>query len=275
MGNKDQRLKIKDQKLNEVLVQIIKKKKEDLALQKKDIPISKLKEFVSNLGLYKNLFREAILNAQSIALIAEIKLASPSDQSLNSNIDIMDMAGEYEIAGADAISYITEKHFFNGDVAQVIKIAAKVTLPILQKDFVIDEYQIYEAKIVGSNALLLIARLIDQEKLKSFVKLCKTIGIEPVVEINSQEDLNKALKTTANIIAVNARDLSTFEIDVDKACELLELIPAKFVKLGFSGISSSAEVKKYQEAGASGVLVGTSLMKSKNVSEFIKELKQI
>jgi len=268
-------LRFKNQALHKILQEIVEKKKIDLVEQKKQIPLSKLKEFVSNLGLGRNIFKKNILKSQNIALIAEIKLASPADISFDPKVDIMDQAGVYEKAGTDAISYITEKYFFKGDVSRVIKIAARVKLPILQKDFVIDEYQIYEAKIVGSDALLLIARLLGAQKLKKYVDICFKLGIEPVVEINDKKDLQKAIVTKTSFIAVNARDLSTFEIDVDKACKLLKQIPDKFIKLGFSGIKSSVEVKKYKQAGARGVLVGTSLMQANNIEKFIKSIINI
>lgn len=273
MRIKKQELRIKNNGLNKVLEEIVRRKKEDLVKQKKEISLSKLKEFASNLSGGQNAFKQKIIDSKGIALIAEIKLVSPSDTSFKPVVEIMDQAHEYEKVGADAISYITEKYFFKGDVSKVVTISAKVGLPILQKDFVIDEYQIYESKIVGSSALLLIARLVDVKKLKNFVEFCLAEGIEPVVEINNDEDLRKAIKTTTNIIAVNARDLSTFEVDVDKARELMKKVPDKYIKLGFSGIKSVAEVKKYKDAGARGVLVGTSLMKSKNIAAFIKELK--
>lgn len=275
MRSKIKELRIKNKGLNDILTQIVEKKREDLAIQKKEISLVKLKEFVSNLNVVKNQFKDAILNAKGMALIAEIKLASPSDKTLKSDVDIMDRASEYENAGADALSFITEKHFFKGDVSDIVKLRAKVDLPVLQKDFVIDEYQIYEAKIVGSNAILLIAKLVVKKKLREFVDLSKALGIEPVVEINDEKDLKKALGTAASVIAVNARNLDTFEIDVDKACGLLQKIPSKYLNLGFSGVNSSVEVKKYQDSGANGVLVGTSLMKAQNINEFIKELRSI
>jgi indole-3-glycerol phosphate synthase len=275
MGNNIKGSRLKNKGLNIVLEEIIKKKKKDLAKQKQEISLSELKEFVSNLGIVQGEFKKAISDTPKISLIAEIKLASPADPQFGPTVEIMDQAKIYEDAGADCISYITEKYFFKGDVASIIKIAAKVKLPIIQKDFVIDEYQIYEAKIVGSSALLLIARLLDGKKLGEFVDLCKSFGIEPVVEINDQKDLDKALSTTTNVVAVNARDLTTFQIDVDKACELLKRIPDKFIKLGFSGINSTSEVEKYKKAGAKGVLVGTSLMQSENAESFIKSLKNI
>lgn len=265
----------KNQKLNKVLIAIIKKKKQDLIIQKKEIALSKMKDFVSNLDLGRNKFKESILNAENIALIAEIKLASPAEKDFKPKVEIMDQAGKYDSAGADAISYITETHYFNGEVERILKIGAKTKLPILQKDFVIDQYQIYEAKIVGSSALLLIAKILDKKSLSNFVDICLNLHIEPVVEINDESDLENALETKTSVIAVNSRNLDNFEIDLNKAYSLLKKIPDKYIKLGFSGIDSSKEVKKYKTAGAKGVLIGTSLMKAKNIKEFIKEIKSV
>lgn len=252
------------------LVEIIEKKKQDLIEQKKKVPLSSLRALAQqSQKLYPSPF---ILTPFSI--IAEIKLASPTVANLGSHDEIIDRAIAYEKAGADAISFITEKHYFKGDISFISKLKQHVALPILQKDFVIDAYQIYEAKLAGSDALLLIVRYLDTETLKRFVILCQKLGIEPVVEINDEEDLAKAIKTTTNIIAVNARDLRTFDISIDKACDLLRKVPNKFTTLGFSGIHSAEEVKKYKDAGAKGVLVGTELMKARNIQEFIQSLKR-
>lgn len=220
-------------------------------------------------------FSKSLLNSKAgdISIIAEIKLASPTEVNLGSPDEILDRAVEYEKAGAEAISFITEKSVFKGDIKYISRIKSEIKLPVLQKDFVVDTYQIYEAKIAGSDALLLIAKILTGEKLIKFVNTCLKIGLEPVVEINDEEDLEKALGTQTKIIAVNARNLSDLEVDVDKACELLNNIPAKFLKLGFSGIASIAEVEKYQKAGARAVLVGTNLMKSENPKEFLKGLR--
>ncbi len=208
-----------------------------------------------------------------INLIAEIKFASPTNSILGSSKGLLQRAEQYEQSGADAISIITEKHFFKGDVSFIPQIKKHVTIPVLQKDFVIDEAQIYEAKQLGTDALLLIARLVDAQTLKQFVNLCFIVGIEPVVEINNEEDLQKAIETETKIIAVNARDLETFEIDVQNACLLIKKIPDRFIKLGFSGILSVKEVLHYKKAGADGILVGTSLMQTEDIGGLIKELK--
>ena len=238
--------------MNNILKKIVERKKLDLSQLKKN-------KFV-------NLFRNKFV------IIAEIKLASPTVSFFGSEKDVIKRALTYKQAGADAISVITEKHYFKGSPEFITRIKKVVSLPILQKDFVIDPYQIYEAKIIGANALLLIAKIVNKKNLTKFVSLCQKIGVEPIVEINDEIDLKKTLSTTAKIIAVNARNLETFVIEIDKACLLINKIPDRFIKLGFSGIKSLTEVKKYQRAGAKGVLVGTSLMKAKNIKQFIKNL---
>ncbi|HSW88668.1 MAG TPA: indole-3-glycerol phosphate synthase TrpC [Candidatus Saccharimonadales bacterium] len=244
--------------MHNILQDIIEKKKLDLIEKKRNY----------------NKFKQNI-TSKNIAVIAEIKLASPSAGMLGSEDEIITRAVSYEKAGANAISFITEKHYFKSDISFIPKIKEKISLPILQKDFVVDAYQIYEAKTVDSDALLLIARLLDKKTLQKFVLLCQELGIEPVVEINDAKDLSKAIETNTKIIAVNARNLENFEIDIENACELLKKIPDTFIKLGFSGIQSNKEVKKYQEAGASAILVGTELMKAEDIEAFITKLKNI
>lgn len=226
---------------------------------------------------HDSLFYQAMLHPKfgKVAIIAEIKLASPSEGVLGTADDIIIRARQYEQAGADAISIVTEKYLFHGETEFVGRIKKAISLPVLQKDFVTDEYQISESKFAGADAILLIARLVDLDKLKNFTALAQELGMEAVVEINSQADLVKAVKTSAKIIAVNARDLDTFEVNVDRACKLLKKVPDKFIKLGFSGIHSRAEVEKYKQAGAKAVLVGTALMKTNNIDMKILELKNV
>lgn len=214
-----------------------------------------------------------LLKSKNIGIIAEIKLASPTEKSLGSETEILKRAIEYEKAGIEAISFITEKSIFKGNIKFIPQIKSKVKLPVLQKDFVIDPYQIYQAKIAGSDAFLLIAKILTKKKLIEFVKICLEIGLEPVVEINDSGDLKKTLATETRIIAVNARNLDTLQIDIEKAVDLLKKIPGKYLKLGFSGVTSKIEVEKYRSAGVKGVLVGTNLMKTKNIKEFLKGLR--
>lgn len=208
-----------------------------------------------------------------ILIIAEIKFASFTELHLGKRSDLIRRAKQYEQAGADAVSLIAEQRIFKGELSDVAKVKKYVSLPILVKDFVLDENRIYQIKQAGADKILLIAKIVSGQKLNRFVKLSKAIGLEPVVEINDGQDLKKAMATETNIIAVNARNLKTLQVDVDRACRLLAKVPQKFIKLGFSGIHSRAEVIKYKQAGAKGVLVGTALMKTQDISQFIKELK--
>lgn len=223
-------------------------------------------------------FKDRILNPKigDIGLIAEIKLVSPTEGRLGEEVDIPNRLKNYQNAGADAVSVITEKKTFKGrpDLVTIIKRNSS-NLPILQKDFVIDDFQIEESRRLGADALLLIARIVNGIVLKRYVKHCKEKGLEPVVEICNLDDLAKAIKSGTEIIAVNARDLDTFEVDVDRACDLLKKVPDKFIKLGFSGIHSRVEVEKYKQAGVKAVLVGTKLMKTNDITKFIKELKNV
>ncbi len=264
------------QNLNKILSQIVENTRQVIREKKKHVSVG---ELINRFDRFKltDKFKVAIENPKKggIALIAEIKFASPSNPTLSDRSGLLERAKKYEEAGADGISFITERSFFKGEVADIPELLKVATLPVLQKDFVIDEYQIYEAKSVGSDAILLIARLVEGQVLNKYVNLCRRLGVEPVVEIQSDEDFRKALSTNTSIIAVNARDLSTFEINVDNACNLLNKIPNNFIKLGFSGINSKHEVEKYKKAGATGVLVGTSLMQAENVREFIDGLRNI
>lgn len=262
--------------MHNILDKIIESKRHDLGVQKMSKSLEELKKKAFTTKA-ESKFKSALLPPKQtdIAIIAEIKLASPTNPDLTSSINIAERANEYENSHVDAISFITEKKYFKGDISFIEQLKTHVSLPILQKDFVIDPYQIYEAKTVSSDALLLIARLLDQQTLIEFVTLAFAMGVEPVVEINDKKDLKKAVATSTSIIAVNARNLDTFEVDVIGACEVIKKIPNQFIKLGFSGIRSSQEVKQYKDAGVQGVLVGTSLMQATHIENFIKSLRNL
>lgn len=214
-----------------------------------------------------------LFDTTKFVLMGEIKLASPSLGVLGQQKNIETRALAYEQAGVDIISVVTEPTRFNGSPSFIRRIRKVTSLPILQKDFIVNEKQIYESESLGANMLLLISSLVKTSTLKTFVDLCKKLGIEPVVEIYDEQDLEKAIGTATSYIAVNARNLKTFAVDVDRACGLMEKIPNRYIKLGFSGIHSRVEIQKYRKAGANGVLVGTALMKTKNISDFINKLK--
>ncbi|MBI3379916.1 indole-3-glycerol-phosphate synthase [Candidatus Gottesmanbacteria bacterium] len=220
-------------------------------------------------------FLGAITNPKmgDISIIAEIKLASPTAGKLGEEKDIEKQVLMYEKSYADGISVVVDKKYFDGELEFIKQIKNTVSLPLLAKDFIIDPYQIYEAKLYGADAILLIAKILTKKKLQKFVKHCFDAGLEPVVEVQNKKELEKVLNIGTRIIAVNARGLSTFKVDVDGACQLIKSIPKEFVSLGFSGVLGINEVEQYKKAGAKGILVGITLMKSKNPGKVIKEFK--
>lgn len=259
--------------MNNILNEIVAKTKKDLEEKKDKVSLGELRNTFSVTKNTNSFFESITKSINYPAVIAEVKLKSPSGGTMGSEDDLDNIVKQYKTGGADAISVITESHFFGGNMDFVEVVKSVVDLLVLMKDFVIDEYQIYEAKKAGADALLLIARLVDEEMLRDFVKLSNELGMEPVVEIYSEEELDKVKATETRFVAVNARDLDTFEVDVEKACRLMKKIQDRFIKLGFSGVESAKEVGKYREAGARGVLIGTSLMKAKNIVSYLSSIK--
>lgn len=252
--------------MHSILKKIIKEKKRELKI------LGKLESGAVK-PIRNNSFVDAITNAKGMAIIGEIKFSSPTTGALGLKKHFSKRIIEYEKAGLDALSIVTEKSFFNGDISFIKKAKREVKIPILQKDFVFEKIQIEQAKANKADALLLIARIVSASMLRRLVKLCFKMGIEPIVEICSKDDLEKAIATTTNIIAVNARNLETFKVNVEDACILIKQIPVKYIKLGFSGVLSKRQVIEYKKAGAKGVLVGTSLMKTDSIVNFVQTLK--
>lgn len=208
-------------------------------------------------------------------LIGEIKLASPSAGPIGSKEEIIERAQQYVAGGADAISVVTDNKFFNGELSFVPQLKNIVNVPVLQKDFVLDRYQVYEAKSAGVDAILLMAKIVDARRLKKLVSVAHELGLEPVVEVTSEVELKTALVTPARCIGVNARNLEDFTVDIRKACALGKKIPQDKVFIGFSGVKDRSDIEKYKRAGAKAVLVGTSLMQTNNIVKTIQELKNI
>ena len=250
---------------------IISDKKQELELRKKLIPLQELKQKVNITPRKIRNFKRALENNPKIGLIAEIKKASPSLGDINTNIDIRKQAKIYESAGASAISVLTDAHF-KGELGFLKDVKKVTTIPILRKDFIVDPYQIYESYLAGADALLLIATILDQKTLSELVDLTHKLGMECLVETHTKEDIEKALKTKAKIIGINARDLKTFEINLDTIINLVQEIPEDRIIVAESGIETNADVKRLEKAGARVILVGTILMKSLNVRAKVREL---
>jgi len=250
---------------------IIRHKIKEISQKKKMIPVGSLiNRRISELRDFKGSIKK-----KEISLIAEIKKRSPSAGLITNNFNPEKIARIYESAGADAISVLTDEKYFGGKGRHISQVKNVCKLPVLRKDFIIDEYQIFESYYLGVDAVLLIAQLLTQEKLKKFIKTARTLGLASMVEIHNEADLRKTLKSDAEIIGVNNRNLKNFEVDINISLRLRQLIPDYSITVSESGIKNYADLKKLKDVGFDAVLVGTSLLQTRNIAKKIKELKNI
>jgi indole-3-glycerol phosphate synthase len=217
-------------------------------------------------------FKEA-LQAPGLSFILEIKKASPSKGLIAPEFPYLEIAKEYEAIGAAAISVLTEPDYFLGDNKYLSDIADTVKLPLLRKDFIIDPYQIYEAKFLGASAVLLICALLDKETLQSFYALTKSLGMDALVEVHNESELQKALYIGADIIGINNRDLYTFTVALNTTGRLRKLIPNDVVVVSESGIQSADDIKLLASFNIDAVLIGESIMRAANRSEYLSTLR--
>jgi len=207
-----------------------------------------------------------------IKFIAEVKKASPSAGIIREDFNYIDIAKEYESGGASAISVLTDKEFFKGDIKYLSEIKETVSLPALRKDFIIDPYQIYEARAASADLVLLIARILTKEEIDAFLALSQELGMECLVEVHDNDELEKVLETEAVIIGINNRNLDTFETNLDTTLQLYHRIPDGKIVVSESGIKTRADVLVLEEAGIDAILIGETLMRSRDISQKIKEL---
>jgi indole-3-glycerol phosphate synthase len=217
-------------------------------------------------------FKAAISVPGRISLIAEIKFASPSEGTIYKNGDPIEMGHIYEEAGAAAISLLTDKRFFNGDINRLPRLKSAISLPILRKDFIIDAVQVRESLLYGADAILLLARILSREHLKELLGLCLEFGMACLTEIHDRDDLEKAVDCGAEIIGINNRDLDTFKVDLKTTLDLAPTIPERCILVSESGISGEGDIQLLKRCGIEAILVGTSLMKSKDLKAKTREL---
>jgi indole-3-glycerol phosphate synthase len=206
-------------------------------------------------------------------IIAEIKRASPSKGVINSNIDVTQQAREYQSGGAAAISILTEEDFFGGSLDDLVNVRESVDLPLLRKDFVIDEYQIYEAAAAGADALLLIVAALDEAQLTRLRAVAREeLKMDALVEVHTAEEMQTAIKIGADLIGINNRDLSTFEVSLDVSRDLIRHKPAGTLMVAESGISTADEIKELHAAGFDAFLIGETLMRSREAGSLLSTL---
>jgi indole-3-glycerol phosphate synthase len=255
-------------KLPEILHKIVETKKEEIIEISNSFEDYKKRAFELPEG--KN-FKKALLNN---AIIAEVKKASPSAGIICENFKPVQIALEYEEAKADAISVLTDKVYFKGDISYLTEIKKAVNIPVLRKDFIISEIQIYESKIANADSFLLIARILGESQLRDYILIARSLKIEPLVEIHDMDDLEKALSANALIIGINNRDLNNFTVDTDNASSLKKYIPEDKIIVGESGIKNILSARKLLENGCNALLIGEFLMRSDDKTFLIQQIKQ-
>ncbi|MHB8130758.1 MAG: indole-3-glycerol phosphate synthase TrpC [Mobilitalea sp.] len=216
---------------------------------------------------------KAILPKESVAFICEVKKASPSKGVIAEDFPYLNIAREYEKAGANAISVLTEPEYFQGADHFLTEISDLVHIPVLRKDFTIDEYQIYEAKVIGADAVLLICSLLDTDTLRKYLSLCNELGLSALVEAHTEQEVISAIDAGARIIGVNNRNLQTFEVDLNKSVKLRSLVPKDIIFVAESGIQTAEDIAVLRDAGVNAVLIGETLMRSKNKKELLTYLR--
>jgi len=254
-----------------ILDEIVAYKKEELAETKRRAPLADIKARAGEAGPTRG-FGAALDAAGGIKLIAEVKKASPSKGVIRQDFDPVAIARVYEASGASCLSVLTETKYFQGDLAYLGTIRKAAGLPLLRKDFIVDAYQVYEARAAGADAVLLIAACLERRQLEDLLGLAAQLGLDVLVESHTYAELDKTLLAGGRIVGINNRDLSSFTVSLDTTFGLLKDIPGDRTVVSESGIATRDDVARLERAGVDAVLVGESLMREKDIGNKVKEL---
>lgn len=246
-----------------ILDDIVEKRKEQLQREKDNIEPQDMKEMALNSKNKNHGFKEA-LKKSGLSVISEVKKASPSKGVIAEDFPYLAIAKEYEAAGASALSVLTEPYYFMGNDTYLKEIANQVQIPVLRKDFTVDEYMIYEAKVLGASAVLLICAILSDEELKRYAKIAQELGLSALVEAHTEEEVQRALNGKARIIGVNNRDLKTFTVDIHTSERLRRQVPQDIVYVSESGIKTPEDIRRLRENGTDAVLIGETFMRSED-----------
>lgn len=251
------------------LIDFIKVKEKEVKQLKKKVPLTKLKEKIKTAPKVRD-FKKAF-KKNSLTLIAEIKKYSPSEGIINEKKDPVKIAKDYEKGGAGVVSVLTDKKYFHGDINSLLKVKNAISLPVLRKDFIIDEYQIYESRAYGADAILLIAGALSKHKLKRFLGLANSLGMECLIEIHNEREIKK-IPNNARIVGINNRDLNTLKTDFSVIENLRYKIPKNKILISESGIKDRKDVQRIKKLKVNGILTGTCLMKQQNTEKAVRNL---
>lgn len=239
---------------------------------KRKIPFSEIRRLALEKDANTGFPFEKVLRKPGIHYICEVKKASPSKGVIAEEFPYLKIAEEYEEAKASAISCLTEPKYFMGKNEYLKEIAEKVKIPVLRKDFTVDEYMIYEAKVLGADVVLLICAILDTETVKRYIEICDRLGLSALVEVHDEEEMNSAIKAGARIIGVNNRNLKDFTVDIRNSIRLRELAPADTLFVAESGIKTTEDIEELRKARVNGVLIGETLMRSADKKAMLQEL---
>lgn len=255
-----------------ILDKLAEHAKERVAEAKKDISLSEICRLAMSMPKGDFEFENA-LRSDDISFICECKKASPSKGLIAGDFPYLQIAKDYEAAGADCISVLTEPKWFLGSNEYLREIAANVSIPCLRKDFTVDEYMIYEAKTLGASAVLLIVSILSEAQLREYIKICDELGLSALVEIHDETEALTAINSGARLIGVNNRNLKDFSVDTENSRRLRNLIPRDILFVSESGVKTAADMQSLREIGADAVLIGETLMKAENKCNKLKELR--
>ncbi len=258
-----------------ILDQIIASKKLEVALKKRIVSVAQLEN--SDLFNKKtNSLSKSIVNSP-FGIIAEHKRRSPSKAAINNGFSVEEVVKGYENAGASGISILTDTQYFGGSLDDLHFARASVQIPLLRKEFIVDEYQLLEAKAFGADAILLIAAVLSRQEIKQLSEFAQSLALEALLEVHNQEELEKSIMPSLDLIGVNNRNLKTFEVSLKKSIDLANHIPKDFVTISESGLTSTEDIKLLKNHGFQGFLIGENFMKTNNpgksLKQFINQLK--
>lgn len=255
-----------------ILEEIAEKTRERVALTKEKKPLEQIKREALAMEADTGYPLEKALKKDGISFICEVKKASPSKGLIAENFPYVEIAKTYEEAGASAISVLTEPYYFQGANKYLTEIHREVSLPLLRKDFTVDEYMIYEAKVIGASAVLLICSLLEQETLKRYIEIADSLGLTALVEAHDENEVEQAVLAGARVIGVNNRDLKTFTVDITNSIRLRRLVPEEILFVSESGIRSAEDIKELAENHVNAALIGETMMRAGNVKEVLAEM---
>ncbi len=254
-----------------ILDEIVASKKREIVASQSRLPIEELMAQAADAPPVRD-FKAALQGPGPIQLVAEVKKASPSAKVIRQEFDPVGIARIYQAHGAACVSVLTDAPYFQGKLSDLARVRASIVIPVLRKDFIIDEYQVVEARMAGADAVLLIAEILDDKQLKHLMDRARSLGMSQLVEFHDEKNLDRVLASGADLVGINNRDLNRFETNLEQTLRLRDRIPPEVVLVSESGIRTRADVERLEKAGVHAMLVGETLMRADEVGEAVEEL---